>query len=192
MWMLTLHVEAVAMRELELWRDKIQLRIRDRIQSSVSASLTLVSCRSLQCACAKMEQFTKECLEINGEGPTDDMARAGSMDRIYGRAARLVKKTLDVQEAFVLDVSISEVLETIDAEATVSVSMYGADQMSPTQAVSLNADEVATLNAFFERFPDGRISEAVPPAALRRFMPQYIQYALGALFPLCYRTILTS
>jgi hypothetical protein len=27
------------MREMELWRDKIQLRIRDRIQTSVSVAL---------------------------------------------------------------------------------------------------------------------------------------------------------
>ncbi|KAJ7242776.1 hypothetical protein B0H12DRAFT_1132007 [Mycena haematopus] len=39
---------AIAMRELELWRDKIQLRIRDRIQNS-------------------MEQFSRECLEIDSE-----------------------------------------------------------------------------------------------------------------------------
>jgi hypothetical protein len=29
-------MQAIAMREMELWRDKIQLRIRDRIQTSVS------------------------------------------------------------------------------------------------------------------------------------------------------------
>lgn len=28
---------AIAMREMELWRDKIQLRVRDRIQTSVRA-----------------------------------------------------------------------------------------------------------------------------------------------------------
>ncbi|KAJ7106458.1 hypothetical protein C8R43DRAFT_1045557 [Mycena crocata] len=39
---------AIAMREMELWRDKIQLRIRDRIQNS-------------------MEQFSRECLEIDSE-----------------------------------------------------------------------------------------------------------------------------
>ncbi|KAF7330327.1 Histidine kinase [Mycena venus] len=39
---------AIAMREMELWRDKIQLRIRDRIQTS-------------------MEQFSRECLEIDSE-----------------------------------------------------------------------------------------------------------------------------
>ncbi|KAJ7056611.1 hypothetical protein C8F01DRAFT_1372605 [Mycena amicta] len=36
----------IAMREMELWRDKIRLRIRDRIQNS-------------------MEQFSRECLEID-------------------------------------------------------------------------------------------------------------------------------
>ncbi|KAG7451064.1 uncharacterized protein BT62DRAFT_960666 [Guyanagaster necrorhizus] len=39
---------AIAMREMELWRDKIQLRIRDRIQKS-------------------MEQFSRECIEIDVE-----------------------------------------------------------------------------------------------------------------------------
>jgi hypothetical protein len=31
-------MQAIAMREMELWRDKIQLRIRDRIQTSVSGA----------------------------------------------------------------------------------------------------------------------------------------------------------
>ena len=39
---------AIVMREMELWRDKIQLKIRERIQTS-------------------MEQFTRECLEIDNE-----------------------------------------------------------------------------------------------------------------------------
>ncbi|PBL03757.1 hypothetical protein ARMGADRAFT_1049541 [Armillaria gallica] len=42
---------AIAMREMELWRDKIQLRIRDRIQKS-------------------MEQFSRECIEIDVENET--------------------------------------------------------------------------------------------------------------------------
>jgi hypothetical protein len=128
-----------------------------------------------------MEQFTRECLEINDDGPTDNVAHAGSMERIYARAARLVKKTLDVQGAFVLDVSHSDVLETIDAEATVSLAMYGGDPASSSQAVSLNGEEVGALNDFFDKYPDGRISEAVVPSALRLFMPPYIQYALSAL-----------
>ncbi|TFY51631.1 hypothetical protein EVJ58_g10462 [Rhodofomes roseus] len=42
----------VAMRELELWKDKIQLRIRDRIQNS-------------------MEQFTRDCLDLDKEVESD-------------------------------------------------------------------------------------------------------------------------
>jgi len=29
-------LQAIVMREMELWRDKVQLRIRDRIQNSAS------------------------------------------------------------------------------------------------------------------------------------------------------------
>jgi hypothetical protein len=36
-------IQAIAMREMELWRDKIQLRIRDRIQNSVSIVTELFS-----------------------------------------------------------------------------------------------------------------------------------------------------
>jgi hypothetical protein len=152
---------AVAMRELELWRDKIQLRIRDRIQSS-------------------MEQFTRECLEIDGEGApgAGGLARAGSMERIYERAARLVQRTLDVEDAFVLDVSHTDVLETLHAEGTVVVARHGADG-EPPHSLSLTGEELAGLNDFFVRHPDGRISETIAPACLRGFMPTHIQYALG-------------
>ena len=40
-------MQAIAMREMELWRDKIQLRIRDRIQTSVSEAPG--SFRQLKC-----------------------------------------------------------------------------------------------------------------------------------------------
>jgi hypothetical protein len=155
---------AVAMRELELWRDKIQLRIRDRIQSS-------------------MEQFTRECLEIDsdGAGLEGGLARAGSMERIYEHAARLVKRTLDVEDAFVLDVSHSEVLETIHAEGTVTVARHGADGQE-AMSTSLTGDELGALNDFFVKYPDGRISETIVPMCLRAFMPTYIQYALSKFF----------
>ena len=41
------------MREMELWRDKIQLKIRERIQTS-------------------MESFTRECLEIDNEAESQE------------------------------------------------------------------------------------------------------------------------
>jgi hypothetical protein len=44
------------------------------------------------------------------------------MDRVYDCAARLVKRTLDVEEVVVMDVPHCEVLETLSAEA-ISVVM---------------------------------------------------------------------
>lgn len=185
---------AIVMREMELWRDKIQLRIRERIQTS-------------------MEQFTRECLEIDGEdgadakrsqyrrsptppgqpstsgttpegSPKDAAARddveaekrnsspgkarvvsaapsrsstpaldreqnpenqsqhhameqqqrlrsLSAMDRVYERAARLVKRTLDVEGAVVMDVSTFDVLETTKAEGALSIVCHHA-QCAPT------------------------------------------------------------
>lgn len=178
---------AIVMREMELWRDKIQLRIRERIQTS-------------------MEQFTRECLEIDGEDGADanrsqhrrsptppsqsstsgttpepkDVASRdeveaekrntspgkacvvsaapsrsstpaldrqqnsqnqsqhhameqqqrlrslSAMDRVYERAARLVKRTLDVEGAVVMDVSTFDVLETTKAEGALSIVCHHA------------------------------------------------------------------
>ncbi|KAG0708201.1 hypothetical protein DFH29DRAFT_893571 [Suillus ampliporus] len=129
-----LEFAAVVMREMELWRDKIQLRIRDKIQTS-------------------MEQFKNASID-------DDPYANASMDRVYDRAARLVKRTLDVEEVVVMDVSHCEVLETLSAEATISVMEYHK------------------LNAFFDQYPDGKISEGILPVCFRPFIPTHIQYAL--------------
>lgn len=152
---------AVVMREMELWRDKIQLRIRDKIQTS-------------------MEQFSRECLEIDQKDANmdDDPYANASMDRVYDRAARLVKRTLDVEEVVVMDVSHCEVLETLSAEATISVVMHRGDpQFRPTSR-TLTADEYHKLNAFFDQYPDGKVSEGILPVCFRPFIPTHIQYAL--------------
>lgn len=152
---------AVVMREMELWRDKIQLRIRDKIQTS-------------------MEQFSRECLEIdqNDASIDDDPYANASMDRVYDRAARLVKRTLDVEEVVVMDVSHCEVLETLSAEATISVVMHRGDPQSRPTSRTLTADEYHKLNAFFDQYPDGKISEGILPVCFRPFIPTHIQYAL--------------
>ncbi|KAG1734154.1 Fph type histidine kinase [Suillus lakei] len=152
---------AVVMREMELWRDKIQLRIRDKIQTS-------------------MEQFSRECLEIDQkDANTDDDPYANaSMDRVYDRAARLVKRTLDVEEVVVMDVSHCEVLETLSAEATISVVMHRGDPQSQPTTRTLTADEYHKLNAFFDQYPDGKVSEGILPVCFRPFIPTHIQYAL--------------
>ncbi|KAG2157960.1 Fph type histidine kinase [Suillus bovinus] len=152
---------AVVMREMELWRDKIQLRIRDKIQTS-------------------MEQFSRECLEIDQKDANmdDDPYANASMDRVYDRAARLVKRTLDVEEVVVMDVSHCEVLETLSAEATISVVMHRGDPQSRPTSRTLTADEYHKLNVFFDQYPDGKISEGILPVCFRPFIPTHIQYAL--------------
>ncbi|KAI9512992.1 Fph type histidine kinase [Russula earlei] len=154
---------AIAMREMELWRDKIQLRIRDRIQTS-------------------MEQFTRECLEIDSETSSDTDSEANqraknplSMDRVYQRAAKLVKKTLDVEGSLVMDMSHGEVLETVGAEAVVSVNVHGAED---TTTYQIQGDACVRIWDMFLKYPDGRVFEALVPAPLRPFVPNGTQYAL--------------
>ncbi|KIK62531.1 hypothetical protein GYMLUDRAFT_41990 [Collybiopsis luxurians FD-317 M1] len=170
---------AIAMREMELWRDKIQLRIRDRIQNS-------------------MEQFSRECLEIDmdqGDSPSShdspetgpaavnqshSLSMSSSMDRVYDRAAKLVQRTLDVEGVIVMDVSHCEVLENMSGESTINVVMHHGDpDVTETTTRSLTADEYAKLNAFFAKNPDGSISEGIVPHSFRLFLPTTrIQYAL--------------
>ncbi|EKM58067.1 uncharacterized protein PHACADRAFT_159124 [Phanerochaete carnosa HHB-10118-sp] len=157
----------IAMRELELWRDKIQLRIRDRIQNS-------------------MEEFTRECLEVDkdvsGERSEGRSLFVGtSMEQVYERAARLVKRTLDVEGAIVMDVSHVDVLETVNAESTTSISIHSDDLQSGTTNRVLIADEYAKLQDFFAKAPDGKICEGILPSGLRPFLPPRIQYALGVI-----------
>lgn len=154
---------AIAMREMELWRDKIQLRIRDRIQTS-------------------MEEFSRECLEIE-TNVEDHMEKQGltvgsSMERVYDRAAKLVKRTLDVEGVIVMDISHCEVLETMGAEGAVSVVIHHGDPRLDTKTRSLSQEEYSKLTSFFSAYRDGKISEGIVPSALRAFLPTRIQYAL--------------
>ncbi|KAG6898190.1 hypothetical protein C0992_003302 [Termitomyces sp. T32_za158] len=159
---------AIAMREMELWRDKIQLRIRDRIQNS-------------------MEQFSRECLEIDTEQPQSEKQSeppgiiASPMDKVYDRAAKLVKRTLDLEGVIVMDVSHCEVLESMNAEGTVSVNMHFGDPNMQATKRQLSSEEYLQLNAFFAKYPDGKISEGIVPPSFRPFLPTHIQYALSVI-----------
>jgi pimeloyl-CoA synthetase len=128
-----------------------------------------------------MEQFTRECLEIDSdsahEGKSGLVSVGISMERVYDRAARLVKRTLDVEGAIVLDVSHSDVVETTHAEGVVSITMHSAE--GGTRQITLSHDDADKLNDFFHKHPDGKISEAVVPSCLRMFLPTHIQYALS-------------
>ncbi|KAF9532582.1 hypothetical protein CPB83DRAFT_880691 [Crepidotus variabilis] len=153
---------AITMREMELWRDKIQLRIREKIQLS-------------------MEQFSRECLEIdtdpNGQD-RPDVHLGTSMERVYDRAAKLVQRTLDVEGVVVMDVSHCEVLESITTDSTVSITMHHGDQGKELTRRQLSMDECHNLLAFFQKYPDGRISEGIIPHSFKPFLPTHVQYAL--------------
>ena len=130
-----------------------------------------------------MEEFTRECLEVDRELNGDDRPKPGllsgtSMEQIYERAARLVKRTLDVEGAIVMDVSHVDVLETVGAESLTSITIYSDDPQVGTETRMLNSDEYSLLQDFFNRSPDGKICEGVLPAGLRPFLPARIQYAL--------------
>ena len=130
-----------------------------------------------------MEEFSRECLEIETTAG-DHMEKRGltvgaSMERVYDRAAKLVKGTLDVEEVVVMDISHCEVLENMGAEGSVSVVIHHGDPRLEMKSRSLSQEEYSKLTAFFCAYRDGKISEGIVPSALRTFLPTRIHYALS-------------
>ncbi|KAI5998742.1 Fph type histidine kinase [Pisolithus albus] len=151
---------AIVMREMELWRDKIQLRIRDKIQTS-------------------MEHFSRECLEIDqGESRKSDIFASPSMDKVYDRAAKLVKRTLDVEEVLVMDVSHCEVLETLNSEAT-CIGGYAPRKLAST---SILADPYLQMNKT-------SLTRSSSNILMARFLKEYYPFASVPLFRLTYNML---
>jgi hypothetical protein len=134
-----------------------------------------------------MEQFSRECLEIDAERhgtskePRQDFIAGASMDRVYDNAAKLVKRTLDVEGVIIMDISHSEVLESISAEGTVAVTMHHGDSGKEMTKRQLSTEEYKQLDDFFSKHPEGKISEGIVPQSFRPFLPTHIQYALSEL-----------
>ena len=132
-----------------------------------------------------MEQFSRECLEIETtaadqeEESHKDFVAGASMERVYDRAAKLVKRTLDVEGVIVMDISHCEVVETMGAEGTVSVVIHYGDPRAEMKTRTLSQEDYSKLSTFFNANPDGRISEGIVPPSLRPFLPTHIQYALS-------------
>lgn len=134
-----------------------------------------------------MEQFTRECLEIDTESerdPTQAGIQSGSMDKIYDRAVRLVKRTLDVEGVLVLDVShadVADVLPPQDFAPTghMSIVVHSAEPSMPTATKALSVAEYTKINQFFYKNPDGKVVEGLVPSAFRGMIPPNIKYALS-------------
>lgn len=133
-----------------------------------------------------MEQFSRECLEIDTEVheyDRPDLLVGSTMDKVYDRAAKLVKRTLDVEGVIVMDVSHCEVLESMSAEGSVSVTLHHGDPGMEMTKRQLTTEEYHKLNTFFEKYPEGRISEGIIPPSFKPFLPTHIQYALSKYRP---------
>lgn len=176
---------AVTMREMELWRDKLQLRVRDRIQTS-------------------MEKFTRECLELDAS-TTNTAEAAAKMDQVYSRAAQLVCSTLDLDGCFILDIGTFEAteIETANGRESVfradpyvselqspvlersqafgSVNPFPVLATTPSQVPTrpLTAEEHEKLSTFLRDNRDGKIFENVAPSWIRYMFPASLRYGMG-------------
>jgi hypothetical protein len=73
-----------------------------------------------------MERFTRECLELDNTGQANAANPNGKMEKVYERAASLVRRTLELDGAMVLDLSQFESVEVTDASGAPSM-VYQAD-----------------------------------------------------------------
>lgn len=180
---------AIAMREMELWRDKLQLRVRDRIQTS-------------------MENFTRECLELDAKSTGTSSESAAKMDQVYTRAAHLVCSTIDLDGCFILDLSQFELVEVHDPSAPTGVKTiyradpYGAEATSPVLerndafgSVSalpvlattphpvptrpLSPLEHQRLSEFLLNNKDGRIFEERAPSWIQSMFPAGLRWGMA-------------
>ena len=113
-----------------------------------------------------MEEFTRECLEvdreINGENTQkQSLFSVTSMEQIYDRAARLVKRTLDVEGAVVMDVSHVDVLENVAAESSTSITIHKDDPQLGPEVRLLTAEEYTRMQDFFSKYTSGGLYDAV-------------------------------
>lgn len=174
---------AIAMREMELWRDKLQLRVRDRIQTA-------------------MEKFTRECLEMDAKSADDPGKGATKMDKVYTRAAQLVCSTLDMEECHVLDLSSFELMTVETSRGPQSVfradpyrndeeMLERSDNFGPVNALPilattnasrktevLSSTEHEKLSSFLRDARDGKIYEHKPPSWIRSLFPEELRYAM--------------
>ncbi|OCF38511.1 two-component system sensor protein [Kwoniella heveanensis CBS 569] len=150
---------AVAMREMELWRDKLQLRVRDKIQTS-------------------MEKFTRECLEMDAKSSASNAEAAAKMDVVYSRAAQLVCSTLDLDGCFILDISQIEMTQRSDSFGPVNAFPVLATTPTSTPTRPLTAYEHEKLSGFLRDHRDGRIFESVAPHWIRYMFPQAFRYGM--------------
>lgn len=99
-----------------------------------------------------MEQFTRDCLELDGlASEPDALSPEQNMKRVYTNAASLVKTTLDLEGAIVVDVSNFEALHTIGESGSPPLKSYHGDFFKSNSASSSakltdSSDDAAETN----------------------------------------------
>lgn len=175
---------AVTIREMELWRDKLQLRVRDKIQNA-------------------MEKFTRECLEMDAKSTDKKTDAAAKMDVVYDRAAQLVASTLDMDGCFILDLDSFENTQVegpdgirtvyrADPYNTETDLLEKAQEFGPIAALPLLASTESArttgplssldhqrLSRFLSDNRDGKIYEHKPPSFVKGLFPDELRYAMG-------------
>lgn len=87
----------VVMREMELIRDTIHLRARDRMQHSI-------------------EQFTRKCIEMESNDVDDSKEESTGLGQVYNLAAESMCDALNASGAFIFDLSQFETIVSTHAE----------------------------------------------------------------------------
>ena len=152
-----------------------------------------------------MEQFTRECLEMDSTSTTTEAEATSKMDRVYNRAAQLVCQTLDLDGCFILDIGQFEMMEM--NLPTGKTTIYRADPyINETQSPVLERSEAfgpvnsfpifastpnkvptrplsslehEKLSEFLRDHKDGRIFEGIAPSWIRYMFPSDLKFGLG-------------
>ncbi|CEH17896.1 two-component sensor molecule [Ceraceosorus bombacis] len=145
----------VVMREMELSRDTIHLRIRDRMQHSI-------------------ETFTRECLEMESNESANGEESPG-MHQVYAFAAKGMREALQASGAIVFDLSHFELVDApaFEGDAPSSKIFFPSPYQNPDAAPYASFDDPSTIEGVLET--DGVPSaggadelkqKAVPPMAV--------------------------
>ncbi|KDN38329.1 hypothetical protein K437DRAFT_259454 [Tilletiaria anomala UBC 951] len=143
----------IVMREMELLRDRMHFEARDRMQHSI-------------------ENFTRECLEMDLEESTDgEVHVAQGARRIYGLAAETMQEALQANGAVVFDLSHFELIESFppDSEDSSTKIFFPSPYSHPDLKPFASTDKPDELDVVDSPFWDGSHkggalkSKLVPP-----------------------------
>ena len=150
-----------------------------------------------------MENFTRECLEIDDKLSSTNFEAASRMGQVYSRAAKLVHQTLELDGCAILDISQFErgevdlpdgtkkvvyhanpyhesqsVLKRLQTFGPVSAFPVLASTPGEVQTRALTPLEHERMSIFLGDQRDGRIFENIAPSWIRYIFPPSLKYGM--------------